>query len=241
MFFEETFDFFISYSRDTYLSFVKDFTISLQKYGLDIWIDKKDVFLGDDIISNLYNTLDDFLQKTYGVIIVFDQSYFKKEWCLKELRYILKNRISFFPILYNIEKHNIPAEYKILKNYNMATIRNKQDLLLAINKVLDIYIKRKTFEVPRYSIKSDVFSSLIKSYLYADKTEATVLIKADNIAVFVKVWSDNNKIILDKRFRVLINIIHYQLLYYYNDSELNELQLKISCCAVEELLHLFNS
>lgn len=240
MILEQDFDFFISYSRNIYLTFVKEFTMLLQKYGLNIWIDKKDVFLGDEIMSNLYKTIDKFSEKTLGVIIILDQSYFQKEWCLKELKYIIEHNINFFPILFQMEKHSIPVEYKNLRNYNMATIRNNEDINFAANKVLDVYIKNKILTPNYYCIKNDIFSSLIKSYWYADKTDGTIVIKADNIALFIKIWSDNNKILLDKRHKILINIIHYQLLSYYKNFETNELQLKIICHAVEELIFSFS-
>lgn len=240
MIFDQDFDFFVSYSRNIYLPFVKEFTMILQKYGLKIWIDKKDVFLGDEIITNLYKTLDIFSKKTFGVIIVFDRTYFQKEWCLKELKYILEQDINFFPILFEMEKHDIPTEYKNLRSYNMATIRNRQDIIYAVNKILDIYISNKKITQNYYGIENDIFSSLIKSYLYADKTDGTIIIKADNIAIFIKIWCDNNKILLDKRIIILINIVHYQLLNYYKNLELNELQLKITCCAIEELIFMFS-
>lgn len=46
-----------------------------------------------------------------------------------ELEYIVKNKISFFPILFHIEKSNIPDKYKFLRNYNMVTIRDEKKIL----------------------------------------------------------------------------------------------------------------
>jgi len=114
--FLQQYDFFISYSKNIYDNFVKDFVIKLKSYGINLWLDQIDVHLGDEILSNLINILDSFKKANYGVIIIFDSSFFVKKWCIKELEYIVQNNISFFPILFHMEKKDIPEKYKFLKN-----------------------------------------------------------------------------------------------------------------------------
>lgn len=229
------YDFFISYSRNIYIKFVKDFVTSLQKYELNIWLDKKDVYLGDNIIVNLFNTLDLFKAKTFGIIIILDKSYFKKAWCLKELDYVIENKISFFPILFHMEKKDIPSQYQTLNDYNMVTIRNiDDDKKLAINKILDIYIKKEIRK--NIIIKTDIFSYLVNCYWYADKTNQSIIINADNIALYIKAWFNNQNYLLDMQTKIMINIIHYQLLDYYNGAKVTDFEIKIICHAVENLI-----
>ena len=206
--------------------------MSLQKYELNIWLDKKDVYLGDNIIVNLYNTLDLFKTKTLGIIVILDKSYFEKTWCIKELDYVIENNISFFPILFHMEKKEIPSQYKTLNNYNMVTIRNaSDDKKLAINKILDIYIKKEIRK--NIIIKTDIFSYLINCYWYADKTNQTIIINADNIALYIKAWFNNQSYLLDMQTKIMINIIHYQLLDYYNGTKVTEFEIKIGECKIK--------
>lgn len=74
----QPYDFFISYSKNIYDDFVRDLVASLKKYGINLWIDQIDVHLGDEILCNLFNILDSLKKSNYGVIIIFDSSFFEK-------------------------------------------------------------------------------------------------------------------------------------------------------------------
>lgn len=153
-------DFFISYSKSIYNNFVKNFVKKIKSYGINLWLDRINVHLGDEILSNLFNVLDSFKKINYGVIIIFDSTFFKKKWCITELEYIKQNKISFFPILFHMEKTNIPEKYKYLRNYNMVTIRDeKLDIENAISKILDIYIYNEK------TIKKLLFRQLFLKHL----------------------------------------------------------------------------
>ena len=72
----QQYDFFISYSKNVYNDFVKDFVSMIKSYGINLWIDQINVHLGDEILSNLHNILDLFKEVYYGVIIILDSSFF---------------------------------------------------------------------------------------------------------------------------------------------------------------------
>ena len=101
------FQYFISYSRDIYYEFVNNLNNTLNEIGLKTWIDKFEINIGDEIIDNLYTVLDKSADY-YGIIFIFDETFFNKAWCIKELDYSMKKRIPFFPILYKIKKEDIP-------------------------------------------------------------------------------------------------------------------------------------
>ena len=67
-------DFFISYSKSIYNNFVKNFVKKIKSYGINLWLDRINVHLGDEILSNLFNVLDSFKKINYGVIIIFDSA-----------------------------------------------------------------------------------------------------------------------------------------------------------------------
>lgn len=89
------FQYFISYSRDIYYEFVNHLNNMLNEIGLKTWIDKFEINIGDEIIDNLYTVLDKSADY-YGIIFIFDETFFNKAWCIKELDYAMKKRIPFF-------------------------------------------------------------------------------------------------------------------------------------------------
>lgn len=234
----QQFDFFVSYSKNIYNDFVEDLVIKIKKYGVTLWLDQIDVHLGDEILNNLINILDSFKGVKYGVIIIFDLSYFHKKWCIKELEYIVQNNISFFPILFHMEKKDIPEKYTFLKNYNMVTIRDTEnDIENAINRVLDIYIQRKTSQV--INIETSIFETLIRTYCTADKTNELVALSADNIGLYIAIWYKNKHLFMDDYTNVLINIIHSKLLNYYQNSHLNNYDISLVCEATNKLINMY--
>lgn len=236
----QQYDFFISYSKSIYDDFVKGLVARLKKYGINLWIDQIDVHLGDEILCNLFNILDSLKKSNYGVIIIFDSSFFSKKWCIKELEYIVQTNISFFPILFHIEKEDIPEKYIFLRNYNMVTIRDEQkDIENAINRILDIYIQRKYSQ--GMNIETIIFETLIRNYCTADKTSELVVLSADNIGLYITVWYKNKHLLPDNYTSVLINIIHSKLLNYYNTSCLNEYDISLVRKATDRLINMYGN
>lgn len=236
----QQYDFFVSYSKNIYNDFVKDFVNKIKRYGINLWIDQINVHLGDEILSNLFYILDSFKNVYYGVIMVFDSSYFEKKWCIKELEYIVQNKISFFPILFHIEKSDIPEKYKFLRNYNMVTIRNKKkDIENAVNKILDIYIRRYNYR--KTFINTFIFETLIRNYCDADKTNGLVVLSADNIGLYINIWHKNNHLFTDNYTNTLITIIHSKLLNYYNCSYISDYDISLVCNASDKLISMYGS
>lgn len=235
------FDFFISYSKTIYTDVVQDLVSQIKSYGICVWIDQLEVHLGDQIKRNLYHVLENFASYDYGVLLILDKSYFKKSWCLKELNYVIQHNISFFPVLYKIEKVDIPEQYSVLRNYNMVTIRNTDtDTDYAINKIMDVYIQRKEFQYQRKELKSKIFYSLITTYSESDKTNTMILILADNIALYIKIWYKKEQSIMDRYTQVLINIIHSKLLNFYSGKTITEYDMQLVCNSVEKLIKMYS-
>lgn len=236
----QQYDFFVSYSKNIYNDFVKDFINTIKRYGINIWLDQINVHLGDEILSNLFYILDSFKNANYGVIIVFDSSFFEKKWCIMELEYIVKNKISFFPILFHIEKSNIPDKYKFLRNYNMVAIRDeKKDIENATNRILDIYIQRN--DCQKICIGTFIFETLIRNYCDSDKTNGLVVLSADNIGLYINIWHKNNHLFIDNYTNALITIIHSKLIKYYNCSCISDYDISLVCNATDKLICMYGS
>lgn len=235
---EYKYDFFVCYSKTIYSQFVDSFVTELKRYGVDVWLDQKDVHLGNQIIKNLYTVLDSFKATTYGIIVIMDKSFFNKPWCIRELDYIIQNNISFFPILYYIEKQDIPKPYDTLRNYNMVTIRHGvNDINCIVSRVIDIYLQRN--QSKKEPIKEEIFFTLIRVYWEADKTDAITILYAENIALYIKVWYKNHNCLMDNYTQVLTNIIHIKLLEYYSFSTISNYDINLVCHAVENLINMF--
>lgn len=231
-------DFFISYSKNVYNDFVKDFVNMIKSYGINLWIDQINVHLGDEILSNLHNILDLFKEVYYGVIIILDSSFFEKKWCIIELEYIIQNNICFFPILFHMEKVNIPEKYKFLRKYNMVTIRDEKiDIQNAINRILDIYIRRSDYQ--KTTIHTTIFETLIRNYYNADKTNELIVLSADNIGLYINIWHQNNHLFVDNYTKVLLSIIHFKLLTYFNSSYINDYDISLVCNATDNLINMY--
>lgn len=236
----QQYDFFVSYSKNIYNDFVKDFVNAIKTYGINIWIDQVNVHLGDEILSNLFSILDSFKKAYYGVIIIFDSSFFQKKWCIKELDFIVQNKISFFPILFHMEKADIPEKFNFLRNYNMVTIRNeKKDIENAVNRILDIYIWKNSCQ--KMCIDTIIFETLIRNYCDTDKTNGLVVLSADNIGLYINIWHKNKHLVMDKYTNALITIIHSKLLSYYNCSYINNYDISLVCNATDKLIGMYGS
>lgn len=157
------FDFFVSYSRDVYDEIVEPLIRELEILGFNIWIDRTEVTLG----TNIYKNLDDVLAKISdwnGAIVFIDNSYINKEWCQWESNFFVENRIFCYPILYKISKSDLIDSMCYYKDFNIATIKNKSDLKMTVDKILMSYIENLQPQSEKFIIYSKLLTSIIMTY-----------------------------------------------------------------------------
>ncbi|HFU4548735.1 toll/interleukin-1 receptor domain-containing protein [Streptococcus suis] len=180
------FQYFISYSRDIYYEFVNPLNNILNKIGLKTWIDKFEINIGDEIIDNLYTVLDKSADY-YGIIFIFDETFFSKAWCLKELNYALKKRISFFPVLYKIKKEDIPNEYALLKNYNLLTVSSLKEIDYIVDRFTLLHLNNIICRnIPKFSIDSYVGNFLLEQIRYSTVNSHDALFIIDNFSQYLR-------------------------------------------------------
>ncbi|MEI4315734.1 toll/interleukin-1 receptor domain-containing protein [Streptococcus suis] len=180
------FQYFISYSRDIYYEFVNPLNNILNKIGLKTWIDKFEINIGDEIIDNLYTVLDKSADY-YGIIFILDETFFSKAWCLKELNYALKKRISFFPVLYKIKKEDIPNEYTLLKNYNLLTVSSLKEIDYIVDRFILLHLNNIICKnIPKFSIDSYVGDFLLEQIRYSTVNSLDALFIVDNFSQYLR-------------------------------------------------------
>lgn len=158
------YDFFLSYSRDSYEGVTKLILSSLENLGFNIWIDRFDVNLGVDIYQNIKNIMDS-AKSWKGAIVVFDSSYFEKKWCLWELDMLIEREISIYPVLWNIKKSDFPKKYKTIleKNYG-KTIIDTADLDSILTSIMFLFISDWNF-LPSLAEDNKLLHDIINNIL----------------------------------------------------------------------------
>lgn len=104
---EPKWDLFVSHASEDKISFVQPLVEALKKFGLRVWYDSNEVFVG----GSLAEAIEAGLRQSMFGLIVLSPTYFKKEWTKKELKYYLSieadGRGRILPIWHNIEIDDI--------------------------------------------------------------------------------------------------------------------------------------
>ena len=233
------YDFFFSYSRDTYSSIAIELIDVLEAYHLRLWVDKTEVPLGCDVCKNINNVLNE-VQYWKGAILLLDHSYWKKEWCLKELDIFLQQKTKILPLLYNQNKSDIPAKYSILKGINVAYLRTSKDINFAVNKILDQYLKLVKKKEKILSINHPILTALVKDFYYCHTNDFTSLIKISNIAKCIELCLQKKEYIADNYDRILFSIIKNKMNGLFAKELIDRQDFLLSKFALSCLLKRFN-
>jgi TIR domain. len=236
---EKSYDFFLSYSRNTYELIAKSIVNELEGYGIRIWFDKADVILGCNVHEHLNEVLINST-KWYGAIIIFDTTYFKKKWCLKELDFFLDANVPIIPIYYCLKKEDIPDKYINLNEINRISIFSNADKENAINKILCLYVKKSNKVNKMTLYNNEIWDNLVYNYRTTKPNSINSLIAADNIALFLQYYLSFNKHDNSTHTFILINIVHQKLLDYYRLSKFDIYDQKLIFSAVAQLIQIVN-
>lgn len=85
---KENFDFFISHSKETKQLIVIPLAQCLKSIGIDVWIDRKEILVG----NHIYSEIQDAITRSKFCIAVIDQSFLKRTWPMKELELFNKKK-----------------------------------------------------------------------------------------------------------------------------------------------------
>lgn len=124
---------FISYSsKDS--ETVNKLAESIQKYGFEIWLDQKDIVIGQPILDRIR---DGVTKESDYVLIILSKSSTVSEWCKLELRMayekeLTTKRVVVLPI--RIDEADVPDEVKT-KKYFQLEIDNKDSVNALISQI----------------------------------------------------------------------------------------------------------
>ena len=127
---------FISYSsKDS--ETVNKLAKSLQKVGFDIWLDQKDIVIGQPILDRIR---DGVTKESDYVLIILSRNSTVSEWCKLELRMayekeLTAKRIVVLPI--RIDDTDVPDEVKT-KKYFQLEITDKGSVKLLIDQIRSV-------------------------------------------------------------------------------------------------------
>ena len=86
---------FISYAwEETTNAFVVRLKHDLETTGLQVYLDKYEIYPGDIVQHEIAKGMDD----ANGIIVVYSERYSKSKWCDKELQMAQNNNKKIFPL-----------------------------------------------------------------------------------------------------------------------------------------------
>lgn len=158
------FDFFLSYSRDIYDIATKIWE-TLDKNKINVWMDKYYVTAG----SMITDTFDEILfntQRSLGAIVIIDESYLIKDWCLKELYYFINHNIKIYPLSYKCENKKIFTAIPELCDCNIIPLEDLTDKFTKYQNIVFHLVLSILFTNPELLVFDSIRTKEANSILY---------------------------------------------------------------------------
>ena len=176
-----------------------------------------------------------------GMILFIDDTYLKKEWCIRELDYAIENNIKLFPILFKITKDDIPDRYEILKELNLCTIRRDSDIDYALSKVIYRYLDEYsvTKKEKDYVQNNPILKQLVYEFLMKNQNCSSILFMCDNIAVCINYLINEENELWDSNEKIIYNIVHLIVKNYYIQGTVDRFRKRIAIKAVNILISIY--
>jgi chemotaxis protein histidine kinase CheA len=138
---EEAYDVFISHASEDKESFVNLLVEELQKRGVKVWFDRKDITWG----RSIRQSIDEGLKKSKFAIVVLSEFYIKKYWTNKEFNalFSLGSTLGEFilPIWYNITPEKA-QEFSPMLSDTMA-LKNSE---YTIENIADLFVEKLNYD-----------------------------------------------------------------------------------------------
>lgn len=212
---------------------INDFFHFLTNFGVDIWYDRRNIFLGDNRIeANIDNGVAN--PNVNYAIIFYSENFIHGNICLEEFD-ILVNRyynkeVFLFPVFITKVPQHINEKYRICKDLVYTQIKDQSDfhplVLHVFSKITSDHISGSRFKCIRdieenYDDKSDLYYKLIVEYQCIRKTNYNMRIAA-LYSLFV-IMAQNMTI--NFFYRKTMNYIFHQNCLYLLKDEKRELQI----------------
>lgn len=181
---------FLCFSVKDRLPLVNDFYHFLSNFGVDIWYDRRNIYIGDNRINTNINKGAKNPDIKYAILFYSD-NFVNGNICLDEYE-ILKQRyhkgeISLFPVFLNCVPDEVNDEFKIFKKLVFKLVKNQSDFnSLALHVIAKITCdeiqgcKYKSIsDIEKYfDNKKSLFYKLLIEYQYITKTNYNMRIAA---------------------------------------------------------------
>lgn len=134
----KNYDFFVSHAREEKELFASPLVILLSHYGFDVWFDRTNISLGEEI----FETIEEGIQKSSFGVFILSKNFIEKKWPMHELDLFLKKeqlnkRNNILPIFYDISKEIINEKIPELHNKAFEKIDHSNFEFLNLNHICD--------------------------------------------------------------------------------------------------------
>lgn len=195
---------FLCFSVKDRIPIINDFYHFLSNFGLDIWYDRRNIYLGDDRIEKNIDYGAKNTNLKYAIIF-YSENFKNGNICLEEFE-ILKSRynkgeVFLFPVFISSVPQNIDKKFEICKTLVFKQINNQSDFkALSLHIIAKItsdeilnckYKSLKEIELS-YNDKHNLIYKLIIEYQNIDKTNYNMRIAL--LFSLYMIVSNNNKI-----------------------------------------------
>lgn len=229
------YDFIVSYSKNVYDNIVEPVIQSLEELGFLIWIDRTEVTLG----TNIYKNLDVILnrsKKWSGAIVFIDNTYMHKKWCIWESNFFIENQINCYPILYRITKDDLIPTLSYYKNFNLATVKDLNDLSITVDKILMSYIDKLSLPIQKFQLQSKLLSLIINYYEQESASSEEKLIISETICQILKNIA-SEYIANHHTIKILINLIHKKVQKLYQVGTCTRYEFLLIQKAIQHIIN----
>jgi len=173
---------FLCFSVNDRIPLINDFYHFLSNFGLDVWYDRRNIYLGDNRIEKNIN-LGAQNPKVNYAIIFYSENFTNGNICLEEYRILVeryqKGEVFLFPVFISNVPASIDNRFRICKELVYKQIKNQSDFnalaLHIISKITSDEIENAKYKNINdielyYDDKTSIYYRLIVEYQNIKKT-----------------------------------------------------------------------
>lgn len=144
---------FISHASEDKERFVLDFAKKLRAKGIDVWMDKWEILLGDDLVDKVF---EEGIKQSQVVIVILSRYSINKKWPKAERDVAVIKRINkeirLIPVILDIQDDEVPESMKAYRWIRIRDFNNYEDEFNEIVKAVYEYRDKPSLgEPPKYT------------------------------------------------------------------------------------------
>lgn len=170
---------FLCFSVKDRLPLINDFYHYLSNFGLDVWYDRRNIFLGDNRIdTNIKNGAE--RKEINYAIIFYSDNFIKGNICLDEYEILVRryknNEVFLFPVFISDVPVTISERFKICKSLVFKRIEDQNDFL-----ALSLHVIAKITTDELSNTKYKTISDIDLYFEYKESIYYKLIIEYQNI------------------------------------------------------------